>query len=83
MRIQVSTTGLLGQYLPPGSARNRALLEVAEAATPVTVMEQLGMPLENTYLVTLNGTLIHAEARANTTLKEGDQLAIMTPLRGG
>ncbi len=83
MHIQVITTGLLGQYLPPGSARNRALLEVAEEATPLAVMEQLGMPLEAAYLVTLNGTLVHSQNWSEQSLKEGDAVTIMTPLRGG
>ncbi len=81
MHIQVITTGLLGQYLPPGSARNRALLEVVEDATPLALMKQLGMPLDAAYLVTLNGTLVHNWSEQ--PLKEGDEVTIMTPLRGG
>ena len=83
MRIQVITTGLLGQYLPSGSARNRAVLEAAEDATPLVIMEQLGMPLDAAYLVTLNGTLVHSQNWSKQSLKEDDVVTIMTPLRGG
>ncbi|MCH9020200.1 MAG: hypothetical protein IIA73_07540, partial [Proteobacteria bacterium] len=52
MKITIKTAGLLGKYLPPGSAGNDAELEVAEGATPRDVIAQLGMPLDASYLVT-------------------------------
>ncbi len=83
MKITVKTAGLLGRYLPPGSAGNAADLEVAEGTTPIDVMKQLGMPLEGRYLVVVNGTAIPQGERSRRTLMENDSLAIMPPLKGG
>ena len=83
MRIRVKTAGLLGDYLPPGSERNRAVLRVASGATPLDVMRQLRMPLENSYLVSLNGSVVRVAERDTRVLEEDDQLAIMPPLKGG
>lgn len=81
--IEVRTTGLLGEYLPEGSEENRAEIEVAEGATPADVMKQLGMPVEDNYLVSLNDTVVPRSERATRTLSENDTLAIMSPIKAG
>ena len=83
MKIRVKTAGLLGGYLPPGSARNQAVLRVEEGATPLDVMRKLGMPLGDRYLVSLNGSVVRQADRGTRVLDEDDQLAIMPPLKGG
>ncbi len=83
MKITIKTAGLLGKYLPPGSVGNDAELEVAEGATPRDVIAQLGMPLEASYLVTLNGESVPTAERRVRTLADNDRLAIMPPLKGG
>ena len=83
MKITVKTTGLLGQYLPPGADRDRAEIEVAPGATPVDVIKFLDMPPEGTYLVVLNGASVARREHGSRVLSEGDVLAIMPPLRGG
>lgn len=82
MRIQVRTAGLLGEHLPPGSERNRAQVEVRDGATPLDVMAQLGFPA-GSYLVSVNGSVVPTAQRAATILQEGDDLALMPPLKGG
>ena len=82
MKITVKTAGNLGKYLPPGSAGNRAELEVAEGATPAQVMRQLGLP-DGSYLVVLNGSSVPKAERASRPLAAADTLAIMPPLKGG
>lgn len=79
----MKTAGLLGSYLPPGSERNRAVIRVSPGATPLDVMRQLRMPLENSYLVSLNGTVVRVAERGTRVLNDDDQLAIMPPLKGG
>ncbi len=83
MRIAVKTGGLLGRYLPEGSARNSAELEVAEGASARDVIERLGMPSDGGYLVIHNGVAVPKGARAACRLSAGDELAIMPPLKGG
>ena len=83
MRINIKTAGLLGKYLPAGSERNKAELEVADGTTPIDVMRQLGMPLEASYLVSLNGSALPKAERETRALSADDTLAIMPPLKGG
>lgn len=83
MKITVRTAGLLGKYLPPGSDKNHAELEIDEGATAIDVMTRLGFPLEQSYLVSLNGTALPKAERGVRTLAENDNLAIMPPLKGG
>ncbi len=83
MKIQFKTGGLFVEHLPAGSTGNTAELEVPEGATPVDVMRQLGMPLEENYLVWLNGEVVVISERDTRVLAEDDQLAIMPPLKGG
>ncbi len=83
MKIAVRTGGLLGRYLPEGSARNSAELEVPAGASALNVIERLGMPPEGGYLVIHNGVAVPKAARAACRLSAGDELAIMPPLKGG
>lgn len=83
MKITVKTAGNLGKYLPPGASGNLAELEVAEGATPLDVIRQLGMPPDGSYLVILNGTGVPKAERESRSLAADDTLAIMPPLRGG
>ena len=83
MKIAIRTGGLLGRYLPEGSARNAAELEVPAGASARDVIAQLAMPPEGTYLVIHNGVAVPKGARAACRLAEGDELAIMPPLKGG
>jgi thiamine biosynthesis protein ThiS len=83
IRIEVRTTGLLSEYLPAGSKKNSAQIEVDDGATPADVMKQLGMPVEENYLVSLNGNLVPRSRRSTQTLSENDALAIMSPIKAG
>jgi sulfur carrier protein ThiS len=83
VKIQFKTGGQFVEHLPAGTPGNTAQLEVAEGATPMDVMRQLGMPAEENYLVSLNGEVVVISDRAARVLAEGDQLAIMPPLKGG
>jgi len=83
VNITVKAGGLLYEYLPAGRNGNRARLQVADGATAADVMRQLGLPTGDSYLVIVNGELLAQELRASVSLKEGDQLSINPPLRGG
>ncbi len=83
MKIQFKTGGLLVEHLPAGSTGNTAELEVPDGATPMDVMRQLGMPVDENYLVSLNGEVVVISERDTRMLAENDRLAIMPPLKGG
>ena len=83
MKIQVRSAGMLAKYLPAGSIKNVTELEVAEAATPLDVIKQLGMPIDGQYFVALNGELVPKDKRERRTLAANDKLSIMPPLKGG
>ncbi len=82
MKVQVRTAGLLGRYLPPGSEANRARLDLPDGLTVAAAMARLGLP-EGSYLVTLNGKALTAARRGEAVLQDGDDLALMPPLKGG
>ena len=83
MNVTVKTGGLLHKYLPAQRTGNRAQLDVAEGATALDVMRQLGMPPEGSYLVIVNDELLPEERRGEVRLRDGDRLSINPPLRGG
>jgi thiamine biosynthesis protein ThiS len=83
MNITVRTAGLLGRYLPPGSAGNEARLEVESGATPLEVMRRLELPEDERYLIMLNGQVVPAAQRSTVALSDGDDLGIFPPLKGG
>ncbi len=83
MKLAIRTGGLLGKYLPAGSARNSAEIDLPEGTTASGAIARLGMPPDGSYLVIHNGTAVPKAARAICTLADGDELAIMPPLKGG
>jgi sulfur carrier protein ThiS len=83
MKIQFKTGGLFIEHLPAGSSGGTVELEVPDGATPTDVMRRLGMPLDENYLVSLNGEVVVTSERDTRVLAEDDRLAIMPPLKGG
>jgi thiamine biosynthesis protein ThiS len=83
MLVTVRTAGLLGRYLPPGSAGNEARIEVDSGATPLDVMRRLELPEDDRYLIMLNGQVVPAAQRPSVRLSDGDDLGIFPPLKGG
>ncbi len=83
MKIHFKTGGLFVEHLPAGNTGNTAELDVSEDATPMDVMRQLHMPLDEKYLVSLNGEVVVISERDTRMLAENDHLAIMPPLKGG
>jgi molybdopterin converting factor small subunit len=83
MKIRVKLYATLADYLPAGTKGNEADLEVAEDATPATVIAQLGLPEKMCHLVLLNGVYVEPSARAATAFRDGDALAMWPPVAGG
>jgi len=84
MRIRFKTAGILAKYLSSmGIEGTSANLDIGEARTPAEVIDLLGMPVGDRFLVAINGTVVPPSERAKRTLAENDELAVMPPLKGG
>lgn len=83
MKITVSTGGLLDEYLPPGSEGDTAELEIGEGATLRDVLDKLGIPPNENYLLSVNGEVVARSERDRHALAEHDSLTILPPLKGG
>ena len=83
MQITIKLYAMLSKYLPPDAVHNVSHLEVVEAASVGTVLEQLRLPRELVHLVLLNGVYISPPQHQNTVLKEADVLAVWPPVAGG
>jgi len=84
MQITFKLFATLTDYLPPESRRgNQLTLDVPPDAPIARIIEPYGLPPKLVHLVLVNGRYIAPEARATTTLQEGDVLAIWPPIAGG
>ncbi len=82
MIVRLRVSGAYAKYLPGGGQDNRAEIDVDDGATPQLVMSKLGFP-DGAYLISVNGTAVPKAERATKALENGDELAILVPLRGG
>lgn len=84
MKITFKLFATLTDYLPADARRsNQVELDVAPDASISQIIEPFGMPAKLVHLVLVNGRFIAPELRTNTTLNEGDVLAIWPPIAGG
>lgn len=84
MQITFKLFATLTDYLPPEARRgNQLTLDVPPDAPIARIIEPYGLPHKLVHLVLVNGRYIAPEARATTTLQEGDVLAIWPPIAGG
>lgn len=79
MRVEVHLFATLGRFLPPGSRRGVAILDVPEGSTASDVTVRLGIPSGLERVLLVNGR----EAAADYRLASGDVLDIYPPLAGG
>lgn len=84
MKITFKLFATLTDYLPAEARRSNLVeLEVDPAAPISRIIEPFGLPPKLVHLVLVNGKYIEPAQRMNTTLKEGDVLAIWPPIAGG
>ena len=83
MKIHFKTSSIFEDILPKGSTDDEAMIEFDDGFTPVDVMKQLGLPLDEFYLVILNDAVVPKAQRETTVLSDGDVLGIFPPLKGG
>jgi sulfur carrier protein ThiS len=77
MRVAVRTFGNLRRYLPDGG--QGASVSLSETATIRDVLDALGIPENEAWRVSLNGTLVSVEA----ALSDSDEVSVFAPVGGG
>ncbi len=82
MKVRLRVSGAFAKYLPDGGQDSRADVQMDDGATPQLIMSRLGFP-DGAYLISVNGTAVPKSERATKALEDGDELAILVPLRGG
>lgn len=83
MQVKLKLFASLGRYLPTGAVRNIASLDIAEGTTVQALLDSHNVPPESCHLVLVNGIYQAPEARSETKLTEGDELAVWPPVAGG
>ncbi len=83
MRITVKLFATLSRYLPAGTERNVAEIEVPDGATVADVIERLRLPEEEVHMTLLDGRFVAPEKRAATAVAPGQTLAVWPPVAGG
>jgi len=79
MDIEVRLFATLARYLPLGSDARRAQLTVPEGATAGQILDELGVPREDTKLIFIDS--VHADLE--TALESGSVLSVFPPIAGG
>jgi sulfur carrier protein ThiS len=77
VRVKLIATYLA--HLPPGTQGNTAVMDVPEGATIRDVLGPLGIPLDDTSVLLLNGL----QAEADAQLSEGDTVTAFSAIAGG
>lgn len=83
MKLRVKLYASLKPYLPEGTAKNEADIEIPEGASVQSVLDSFNMPEGLYKLVLVNGVFIPPEVRANRGFVESDILAVWPPVAGG
>ena len=82
MKMYLELYASLMHLLPPGNARFRREIKVAEDAVVQDVIDEYKVPMELAHIVLVNGKFV-CDARDKHQLKEGDVLSIWPPVAGG
>jgi molybdopterin converting factor small subunit len=83
MEITLKLFASLSDYLPEGSDKQVARLEIIEGETAYSVLDRCNVPRDAIHLVLLNGIYMQPDERDQSALKEGDTLAVWPAVAGG
>jgi thiamine biosynthesis protein ThiS len=83
MRVSIRTAGLVSRHLPPGSTGNKAQINLADGMTVAGVIAHLKLPDGRGYVTSVNGEMVPPPKWSEHVIKDGDQLAILPPMKGG
>jgi len=73
----------LSEFLPVGSVKNEAEIEVGESDSIDRIIERYGLPERLVHLVVIDGVYVEPEDRPVRILRPGEVLAIWPPVAGG
>jgi molybdopterin converting factor small subunit len=79
MQIKVKLFATYREYLPPGSKRGTAELEAAAGDTAVSLLSQLGVPVDGESVILINGR----SPTPGQRLQDGDIIAAFPAIAGG
>jgi len=82
MKMYLELYASLMHLLPPGKARFKREITVADNAMVQDVIDEYKIPMEQAHIVLVNGKFV-CEDRDKHPLKEGDVLSIWPPVAGG
>ena len=83
MKLRVKLYASLKPYLPKGTPKNEADIEINQGASVQSVLDGFNMPEGLYKLVLVNGVFITPEARAGHIFAENDVFAVWPPVAGG
>lgn len=79
MEITIRLWGSIPYYLPEGAGKFLLTKSVEPGTTVQKMVEELSLPKQIYFLITVNGRTIESEY----TLQEGDEVALFQPTSGG
>jgi len=80
MKISVKLIATYRKLLPEGTKGNKIEIDVPIGATVEDVLNQFGVPLDESTAIAVNG---FTTLPLSTVLKEGDELAAFNAVAGG
>ena len=83
MEIPVKLFGALRHYLPAGSGFNSCTISLDEGAKLDNLLDKVPVPRDKPYMVMLNDTKISEDQYENTVIRDGDDLVLLPPIKGG
>jgi sulfur carrier protein ThiS len=83
MNLKIKLYASLTPYLPKGTPKNEAEIEIPKGATVQSVLDGFNMPEGLYKLVLVNGVFITPEDRASRIFVENDVFAVWPPVAGG
>jgi molybdopterin converting factor small subunit len=79
MKVSVKLFATLTKYLPPGTEKKTALLDLQDGATTDDIVKTLGIPENHVHLILVNGK----HASKGTALHDGAVVSFFPPIAGG
>lgn len=83
MNITLKLYASLAGFLPAEAHKNAAEIVIEASASIRDILDIYNVPFEKCHLILVNGVYSSPASATQTTLKEGDALAVWPPVAGG